>query len=221
MRKRIKFPSKRGLNREELELYSRYADDFYKVIKALRKYKNGVTIFGSRMLSEDSDHYKRARELSYKLALNGHTVITGGGGGIMEAGNRGAYEAGGKTVGFNITIPQEQDVNKYVTESIQFEFFATRKLALASCSKVWVFFPGGFGTYDELFEVLTLVRDGKMPMASIFLVGKEWWKTMDDFVRSRTSDHTEFGVIDHKLYEITDNIDEIVDAADRMVKLEE
>jgi len=215
MKKRLKFPSKRGLTREELERYHRYAIDLNQVIIAQREYHDGVTVFGSRKLDEDNKYYIKARELGKKLAENGHIVITGGGPGIMEAANRGAYEAGGVSLGFNISIPTEQNVNSYVTESFEYLYFATRKLALVSSSKIWVFFPGGFGTLDELFEVLTLVRDGKAAKVPIFLVGSKFWKKLDSFFRSESHIDEEFDLSDTDLYQITDDIDEIVEVANK------
>src|SRR5699024_6121187 len=115
-----------------------------------------VTIFGSARLTEASPHYQKARQLSARLAEAGFTTVTGGGGGIMEAGNRGAFEQGGETVGYNISLPHEQVLNPYTTRSMPFHYFFARKVILAYEAKAYVYFPGGFGTLDELFEIVTL-----------------------------------------------------------------
>ena len=218
MKKRIKFPNRRELTREELERYSRYAADLFSVLKTLRKYHDGVAIFGSRKFAKNSYYYKKARELGRKLAENGHLVITGGGPGVMEAANRGAFEAGGVTVGYNIDIPEEQTANGYLTESFKFNYFFSRKLMLISSSKIWVFFPGGFGTLDELFEVLTLIRDGKLPPEPVFLVGKEYWGKIDQLEKARVEHGVEFESSNLDLYTITDDIDEVVKMANRLLK---
>lgn len=222
MKKHLKFPSKRKLTRAELERYNRYAVDLFNVLISLREYHNCVTIFGSRKPKENDKYYQKALELGKKLAENGHIVVTGGGPGIMEAANRGASEANGKTVGFNINIPGEQKINGYAAHTVEFQYFSTRKLILAASSKVWVFFPGGFGTLDELFEALTLVRDGKTTKTTpIFLIGREYWKGLDELIKSRAGADGEFEDSNRQLYKITDNIDEVVEAANQIPKTED
>jgi len=220
MKKRLKFPNKKELTREELERYNRYAIDLFRSLIARRKYKNCVTVFGSRKFNENNEFYIKARELGAKLAKNGHTVVTGGGPGIMEAANRGAHEAGGETVGFHIDLPEEQSANAYAGNSIEFRYFFSRKLILASSSRVWVFFPGGFGTLDELFETLTLLRDGKVaPDTPIILVGKKQWKWLDELIKSDT-DGVAFEASNLELYKVTDDIDEVVKIANQVLKTE-
>src|SRR5690606_19507522 len=134
---------------------------------------------------EDNPHYIKARTVGKMLAEEGFAVITGGGGGIMEAANRGAYEAGGTSVGLNIELPHEQNLNPYTTESMPFRYFFARKVMLAYAASALICFPGGFGTLDEMFEVITLVQTGKMPPVPIILVGCEFWQPLDNFIREQ------------------------------------
>ena len=144
-----------------------FTQDFHRGLGLISKYSNSVTVFGSARFNEDHPEYIKARELGGLLAKFGHPVITGGSKGIMEAANRGAYENGGQSIGLNIQLPHEQSENGYTTDSMGFKYFAPRKVMLAYSSGVFVVFPGGFGTLDELFEIVTLVQTGKMPPVSI------------------------------------------------------
>ncbi len=142
-----------------------------------------------------SKYYEEARsfgKMVIKQGKNKFAVVTGGGPGIMEAANRGAYEAGGKSIGFNITLPMEQQPNAYITKGLAFLFhyFAIRKMHLVMRSKAVVVFPGGYGTFDEMFEILTLVQTGKKARIPIILVGKEFWSSIFDINKV-----TEYGVI--------------------------
>lgn len=169
-----------------------------------------VTVFGSARSAESDPYYQKARELGGALADEGFAVVTGGGAGIMEAANRGAYEAGGKSVGLNISLPHEQVLNNYTTESMAFRYFFARKVMLVYAASALVCFPGGFGTLDELFEAVTLVQTGKMPSLPIILVGTEFWQPMDTFIRSRMLKESLISPGDEVLYHITDDLEEIV-----------
>lgn len=177
----------------------------------INRYDNTVTIFGSARFTEDNVHYQKAREVAQAIANEGYAVATGGGGGIMEAGNRGAHDADGHSLGFNIKLPHEQVLNPYTTESMPFRYFFTRKVILAYDAKAYVYFPGGFGTLDELFEVITLIQTGKMDTAPVILVGTEFWGGLDTFIKQHmlTGDQT-ISEGDEQLYTITDDTDEIV-----------
>ncbi len=186
-------------------------DEFQRGFDLVSKYQGTVTVFGSARFTEENPYYIQARELGGKLAKNGFTVITGGGGGIMEAANRGAFEAGGSSVGFNIALPHEQQLNPYVTETMDFQHFYARKVMLVFSSEALVVFPGGFGTLDEMFEVLTLVQTHKTAKVPIILVGTEFWKPLDEFIKNQLRDLTAtITPGDEMLYHITDSLDEVV-----------
>lgn len=152
----------------------------------LRELKKEVVILGSARLPNNNKYYKIAVELGRLLGKNGLTTITGGGPGIMEAANRGAYEVGGESVGLNIQLPFEQRINPYVQKSIAFYYFFTRKVMLTSPGNAFVFFPGGFGTLDEFFEVVDYMELGFMDKAPIVLVGTEFWKPLLQFLRNKS-----------------------------------
>lgn len=171
--------------------------------------KNEITIYGSARTKPGTRYSKEAEILGGKLAKDGYTVITGGGPGIMEAANKGAFLHGGNSLGLNIELPHEQRVNPYVKRGLGFHYFFTRKVMLASPSQAFVAFPGGYGTLDEVFEVLTLIQTGKMPRVPVILMGKEYWGGLDTFIRKEVLDHHE--AIDEKdlsLYTIVDNAEE-------------
>jgi hypothetical protein len=124
--------------------------EFTSAFEFIKNYEKSVTFFGSSRFTENSPHYIQARELAAKISKAGYTILTGGGGGIMEAANRGAFESGGQSVGLNIRLPKSQGLNSYTNDSIQFDYFFVRKVALSFAAEAYLFFPGGFGTFDEL-----------------------------------------------------------------------
>lgn len=186
-------------------------DELQAGYEIVRKHHKTVTIFGSARTAEDNRYYQAARDFAAKLAGFDYTVITGGGNGIMEAANRGAYEAGGQSIGFNITLPHEQKLNPYTTESLAFSHFSPRKIAMTLYADAYVYFPGGFGTLDEMMEILTLIQTGKTAKAPVLLYGSEYWKPLDDFVRTTMlSQEQLISVGDELLYTISDDLDEMV-----------
>ncbi len=172
--------------------------------------KKTITIFGSTSATAESSYYKKARELGNLLAKGGYTVITGGGPGIMEAGNRGASEAGGESVGVNIQLPEGQRRNEYVTKPIGFHYFFTRKVMLSLSSEAYVFFPGGFGTLDEFFEMVTLIQTGKLAKpVPIIAVGKEYWDPLFNWLNSEV--YQKYQAVkkqDLEIFEIVDSAEE-------------
>lgn len=199
----------------DLERANAYAKDLTMGLQIVRSFPQGVTIFGSARLPQDNKYCKMAYELGGLLAKNGHAVVTGGGPGIMEAASHGAYEIGGRTVGLNITLKHEQFPNPYLTDCITFEYFFARKVSLAMASKVFVFFPGGFGTMDEISEILCLMQESKMPKMPVFLIGKQYWKTFDRIIKQMIT----LGLINEKdtdIFKITDDVKEVVKAANKI-----
>lgn len=201
----------KDLEKEVNQRHTRIRQDFANGFKVLFKYSNTVTFFGSARTKSGDRFYEHARHVAHILADNGYTVVTGGGGGIMEAANRGAYEAGGKSVGFNIQLPKEQKLNPYTSDSAPFRYFFSRKVLLAYSAQAYVYFPGGFGTLDELFEVITLIQTKKMEKAPVILVGSEFWNPLDEFIKTTLlHDFAAINQKDTKLYTITDDIDTIL-----------
>lgn len=149
--------------------------EFVQGFELLREHGLAATFWGSARLAPTDPYYKAAEELSAKLAKDGFTIISGGGPGIMEASNVGAYKVGGKSVGLNIKLPFEQKLNPYTTDSLDFDFFFSRKVMLTFASEVYVYFPGGFGTFDELFEILTLIQTKKIERLPVLLYGADFW----------------------------------------------
>lgn len=205
------------MNQEDVERSLHYAQDLHNGLTKIRTFAQGVSIFGSARLPKDSKWCQLARELGFKLAQNGHSVITGGGPSIMEAANQGAYEAGGRSIGLNIQLPHEQHINPYVTDQIEFHYFFARKVMLTMASKVYVYFPGGFGTVDEFSEILILMQEGKMPKMPMFLVGKSFWKPLDRWFETKMQKSLRtINPSDRKIYKITEDMDEIVKAANKI-----
>lgn len=152
-------------------------------IERLIKTGDAVVVFGSARLNEHSPWYQKAEELSRRLAGHGLNIITGGGPGIMEAGNRGAFGQEGLSIGLNITLPMEQRPNDYQDISLSFRYFFVRKFMFIKHAVAFAIFPGGFGTLDELFEALTLIQTRKTDVFPVVLVGKSYWQPMMDWLR--------------------------------------
>lgn len=199
----------------DLERANAYAKDLGRGLQIVRSFPQGVTIFGSARLPQDNPYCLLAYKLGGLLAQNGHAVITGGGPGIMEAASHGSYEIGGRTIGLNITLAHEQFPNPYLTDCLTFEYFFARKVSLAMASKVFVFFPGGFGTMDELSEILCLMQEGKMPKMPVFLIGKKYWKSFDRVIREMVKLKL-VNLKDTKIFKITDDVTEVVKAANKI-----
>jgi len=184
--------------------------EFVKGFDFLRKYMGqSISIFGTARCSTGHCLYEEARELSFKLAKDNFSIITGGGPGIMEAANKGAYEAGGRSVGLNIKLPMEQRINEYVKDSEAFEYFFVRKVMLSFASIVYVFFPGGYGTLDELFEMLTLIQTEKIEPIPVVLVGREYWEPLVGWIAQTVmKKHKAIDPIDLTIIKIVDSGDE-------------
>jgi len=186
-------------------------DEFESVFGILAKHEKTVTIFGSARKAQDDSISTGAYDLAARLSRDGYAVVTGGGHGVMEAANRGAYDTGGASIGFNILLPHEQTLNDYTTDNFQFNHFFGRKVAMTLDASAFVYFPGGFGTFDELFEILALVQTRKIEPTPVILVGSEFWRPFDTAIREVMLDkYKTISYEDTELYRIYDNYDDIV-----------
>jgi uncharacterized protein (TIGR00730 family) len=185
----------------------------------IRKYHKTVTVFGSARTSVDDPYYQLAEEISTRLAGAGYAIVSGGGNGIMGAANQGAHIAaqkgaskvGGESIGFNIKLPHEQTLNSYTTINYEFAHFAPRKIVMTMYADAYIYFPGGFGTLDELTEILTLIQTGKTLRSPIILVGRDFWSDFDAFVKKQLLRRGLISTGDEDLYTITDNPAKVVE----------
>lgn len=189
----------------------RIMGEFVEGFDDLATITRGVSIFGSARTRPDDPQYKAAQETGALLSDAGFAVITGGGPGIMEAANRGAFEAGGISIGCNIELPFEQRPNAYLTRSLTFKYFFVRKTMFVKYSTAFVIFPGGFGTLDELFESLTLIQTRKIKNFPVVLFGTSYWKGMLEWVHTSMLLEGKVAASDLKLLHLTDSPTEIVD----------
>lgn len=169
-----------------------------------------VSVFGSARTPKDSKYYNEAVEVGKQLVKAGYGVITGGGPGIMEAASKGAFEAGGRSVGLNIELPMEQYPNPYQNESLSFRYFFVRKVCFLKYSSAVIVFPGGFGTLDELSEVLTMVQTGKINMIPIIFVGSEFWNGLVGWFKQQLVDDGMISPGDVDLFKVVDSAEEAV-----------
>lgn len=176
--------------------------------KKLSRIDPAVTVFGSARVKPDDPHYKLGVEIGRKLAEEGITVVTGGGPGIMEAANRGAFEAGGQSVGLNIELPFEQQPNPYVKKSLTFDYFFVRKVMLVKYANAFVILPGGFGTLDELFESITLIQTGKIMPFPTILVDSSYWGGLIDWMKARMLEMGYISESDLNYIQVVDTADE-------------
>ncbi len=197
-------PERRG---SELLRLARIMTDFVRGFRALHFVGPCVTVFGSARFGEDHRYYQLARSVGSAIASEGFTVMTGGGPGVMEAANRGAREAGGRSVGCNIQLPREQKPNPYLDHWVTMHYFFVRKVMLVKYSCAFVVLPGGFGTLDEVFETATLMQTGKIADFPIVLMGTDYWKPLIDFLRTRSLNERTIGPHDLALIECTDSVD--------------
>jgi len=200
-------PKSRGF---ELLFAWRVFKQFIKGFRCLHFIGPCITVFGSARFKEDHIYYQQAREIGKRIAQSGFTTMTGGGPGIMEAANRGAFENKGMSVGCNIQLPFEQLANKYLDVSITFEHFFVRKVLMVKYSYAFIIMPGGFGTMDEFFETLTLVQTKTITQFPIVLIGKEFFKELWDYLEFLAQQGT-ISREDLTLVKLTDSIDEAMD----------
>lgn len=172
-----------ALNLNESWRVFRIMAEFVEAVETLSSVERAVSIFGSARLKPDDPYYQKAEILARKLAQKGFSVITGGGPGIMEAANKGAAEAGGKSVGMNIRLPYEQNPNPFANIRLDYKYFFIRKVMFVKYAVAYVIMPGGFGTMDELFESLTLIQTHRIKPFPVILMGSDYWKGLMDWLR--------------------------------------
>jgi uncharacterized protein (TIGR00730 family) len=187
----------------------RVGKDLLMAFRALHFAGPCVTIFGSARTKPGSRYYEMARQMGAACARLGFTVITGGGPGIMQAGNQGAFEIGGRSIGVNIELPFEQELNPYVQRAITMRYFFTRKVVLVKYSYAFIVLPGGAGTLDEMFETMTLIQTGKLKGFPIILMGKDYWQPLVDFIY-RMAEEGMISPDDPDLIFFTDDIEDAV-----------
>ena len=193
----------------------RIMGEFVEGFDELASLSRGIAIFGSARTTPDNPEYHAAQETGALFAAQGYAVITGGGPGIMEAANRGAFEAGGLSIGCNIELPFEQKANAYQTLSLTFKYFFVRKMMFVKYSLAFVIFPGGFGTFDELFEALTLIQTKKIRNFPIVLFGSHYWSGMLDWLRAVVLPGGKISEHDMDIFHITDSPAEVVEIVNR------
>src|SRR5205823_3936689 len=183
--------------------------EFVEGFEVMAPVKRAVSIFGSARTPPDDPYYKAAEETARLLAKAGFSVITGGGPGIMEAANKGAFEAGGTSIGLNITLPQEQEANRYQNITLDFHYFYARKVMFTKYANAFICFPGGYGTLDETFETLTLIQTLKVEAFPIILFGSDYWDGLDKWI-ARTLKGSFIDPEDTRIYRVVDDPREAV-----------
>ena len=199
-----------GFVREDPWRIFRIMAEFVESFETLSAAGPAVTIFGSARLPSSDPYYKLAATLGTRLARQNLAVITGGGPGLMEAANRGAAKAKGKSIGLNIELPHEQEGNRFVNIPINFHYFFSRKVCFVKYSIAFIFMPGGFGTLDEFFEILTLVQTQRIPRFPLILVGKSYWKGLLKWIEATLEKNALISPEDNELFSVTDDADEIL-----------
>ncbi len=192
--------------------------EFVEGFEQLADVGPAVSVFGSARTAREHENYRQALYLGNLLAKNDITVITGGGPGIMEAANRGAKEAGGRSIGLNITLPLEQKPNDYATELVSFKYFFVRKVMLIKYARAFVVFPGGFGTMDELFEAITLIQTHKMKPFPIILYGSNFWRSLNNWFTDELLSAGLIGEKDLNLFKICDDVEEVLSLVQRCIE---
>jgi uncharacterized protein (TIGR00730 family) len=197
-----------GLPPRESERVSRIVAEFVGGFEVMAKVPPGVSVFGSARCAADDPFYPMAERMGRELARHGFAVITGGGPGIMEAANKGAFEAGGVSVGLNIYLPHEQLANRYQNVSLDFRYFFCRKMMFVKYAVAFVCFPGGFGTLDEFSEAMTLIQTGKADPFPVILIGARFWSPLIGWMRRHMADQHEYiARTDLDVCEVTDDVD--------------
>jgi uncharacterized protein (TIGR00730 family) len=206
-----------ALTKEEMRLVAKerletISEEFQNGFKFLEDYPKSVTFFGANQFREDNPYYADARSLAGRIVKElGYAIVSGGGPGIMEAANRGAFEAGGHSVGLTIKLPREQIINKYLTSELDLYYFFSRKVCLSFSAEAFIFYPGGYGTLDEFFEILTLVQTGKIEGVPIICVGSDFWNDVLALINKQMISRGAILEEDLAIFEIIDDHDKILE----------
>ena len=191
--------------------------EFVEGIERLHDIGPAVTIFGSARIKEDDPIYKKTEEIATLFVKSNFAVITGGGGGVMEAGNKGALKAGGTSVGMNIVLPFEQKPNDYSNIKLDFKYFFIRKVMFVKYATAYIIMPGGFGTMDELFEAVTLIQTHRIKPFPVILVGTDYWSGLLEWIKATLLEHHKISDNDLDILQIMDDPEEIVRAVQKVV----
>ena len=208
------------MNREKIKQGDFTKEDTWRVFRIMAEFIEGfetlskageaISFFGSSRLKPGDRYYKTATRAAYLLAKEGYAIITGGGPGLMEAANKGARKAGGKSIGLNIMIPQEQEANKYIDLLLEFHYFFCRKVMFLKYSKAFVIMPGGFGTLDELFESLNLIQTKRVGEFPVVLVGSDYWKGMVNWLKGMALKKGCVSSLDLNIFNVVDSPEEVL-----------
>ncbi|MFA5275801.1 MAG: TIGR00730 family Rossman fold protein [Candidatus Omnitrophota bacterium] len=201
---------KKDFTQEDTWRMFRIMGEFVDGFEVLSQVGKAVSIFGSSRSKPSNKYYKFAEEIAYLLAKSGYAIITGGGPGIMEAGNRGARRAGGLSIGLNIQIPTEQKANPYIDTLLDFHYFFVRKVMFVKYAKAFVIMPGGYGTLDEFFEAINLIQTDRIPRFPVVLFGSDYWKDMIKWLKGTVLKHGNVYPRDLELFKVTDSPKEVV-----------
>ena len=206
------------------------SDDTWRVFRIMAEFIEGfeilsrvgkaVSIFGSSRVKPDDKYYKMAEELAEILVKEGYAIISGGGPGIMEAANKGAFKAGGESIGLNIEIPREQKPNKFVKTLLNFRYFFCRKVMFVKYASAYVVFPGGYGTMDEFFEALTLIQTKRIKSFPVILVGGEYWRKLVEWINGDLVKRRYISQKDTNLFHVADTSQEVVEVIKNFYKKE-
>ncbi|OQY08006.1 MAG: Rossman fold protein, TIGR00730 family [Desulfobacteraceae bacterium 4572_123] len=191
--------------------------EFVDGVESLHDLGPAVSIFGSARIAPNTSCYKKTEKIAALFAKNNFAVVTGGGGGVMEAANKGAAEAGGTSVGLNIHLPFEQKPNPFANITMEFKYFFIRKVMFIKYASAYVVMPGGFGTMDELFEVLTLIQTRRIKQFPVILVGSDYWTGLLDWIKSRLLAEQSISPENLDLFQIMDDPEEIVRTIQKVV----
>lgn len=209
---KIKPLTKQEIHDTAVERVHLISKEFSDGFNFLRDYPKSITVFGGNHFKETDSYYIKARALTARIINELHySVLTGGGPGIMEAANRGAFESGGQSLGLTVELPHHQIRNPYLNKYLNFHYFFSRKVCMAFSAEAYVFFPGGFGTFDEFFEILTLVQTGKIEKVPVILVGSDFWNPLADLMKKQMLGRGTIDAEDLTLYTITDDENKIME----------